>query len=86
MNIAYIYVYICIYIYIYMYIYIYIYMYIYIYIYIYILSLTLIIVLTIKAVGFSKARQTLGNIFTMHYCNIKGSIFFFLLGFFIISD
>ena len=57
-----------------MYIYVYIYIYIYIYIY---LSLTLIIVLTIKAVGFSKARQTLGNIFTMHYCNIKGSIFFF---------
>ena len=25
-----------------------------------------------KAVGFFEARQALGNIFIMHYCNIKG--------------
>ena len=47
-------------------------MYIYIYIYMqfsiiyYILLLSIVIVLAIKAVGFSKARQTLSNIF----CNV----------------
>ena len=33
----------------------------------YILPLTIIIVLAIKAVGFSKVRQTLSIIFAMHY-------------------
>ena len=37
----------------------------------YILSLTLIIVLAIKAMGFSKVRQTLSVILTMHYGDIK---------------
>ena len=37
----------------------------------YILSLTIIIVLAIKAVGFSKAEQTISNIFEMLYGNIK---------------
>ena len=37
----------------------------------YILPLTINIVLTIKAVGFSKVRQTLSNIFAMHYGDIK---------------
>ena len=41
------------------------------YIIYYIVSLTLVIVLTIKAVGFSKARQTLSTIFAMHYGDIK---------------
>ena len=42
----------------------------------YILPLTITIVLTIKAVKavvFLKARQTLSNIFAMHYGNIKDS-------------
>ena len=37
----------------------------------YIVPLTIIIVLAIKAVGFSKVRQTLSNKFTMHYGDIK---------------
>ena len=37
----------------------------------YIVSLTIIIVLAIKAVGFSKVRQTLSTIFAMHYGDIK---------------
>ena len=31
----------------------------------------MIIVMAIKAVGFSDVRQTLGNIFAMHYGDIK---------------
>ena len=31
----------------------------------------MIIVMAIKAVGFSDARQTLSNIFAMHYGDIK---------------
>ena len=41
------------------------------YIIYYIVSLTLVIVLTIKAVGFSKARQTHSTIFAMDYGDIK---------------
>ena len=37
----------------------------------YILSLTIIIALAIKGIGFSKVRQTLSNIFVMHYGDIK---------------
>ena len=37
----------------------------------YIVSLTLIIVLAVKAMGFSKVRQTLSVIFAMHYGDIK---------------
>ena len=37
----------------------------------YIVPLTLIIVLAIKAIGFSKVRQTLSTIFAMHYDDIK---------------
>ena len=37
----------------------------------YIFPLTLIIVLAIKAIGFSKVRQTLSNMFAMHYGDIK---------------
>ena len=37
----------------------------------YIVPLTLIIVLAIKAVGFSKVRQTRCTIFAMHYGDIK---------------
>ena len=37
----------------------------------YIVPLTIIIVLTIKAVGFAKARQSLSTIFAMHYGDIK---------------
>ena len=37
----------------------------------YIVSLTLIIVLAVKAMGFSKVRQTLSVIFAMHYSDIK---------------
>ena len=37
----------------------------------YILSLTIFIVLAIKAVSFSKVKQTLSNIFAMHYGDIK---------------
>ena len=33
--------------------------------------LTTIIVLAIKAVGFSKVRQTFSNVFAMHYGDIK---------------
>ena len=33
--------------------------------------LTVIIALAIKAVGFSKVRQTFSNIFAMHYGDIK---------------
>ena len=33
--------------------------------------LTTIIVLAIKAVGFSKVRQTFSNVFAMHYGYIK---------------
>ena len=33
--------------------------------------MNLIIALAIKAVGFSKARQTFGNILAMHYGDIK---------------
>ena len=37
----------------------------------YIPSLTLVIALAIKAVGFSKDRQTFINIFAMHYGDNK---------------
>ena len=37
----------------------------------YIRPLTIIIALAIKAVGFSKVRQTFSNIFAMHYGDIK---------------
>ena len=37
----------------------------------YIVPLTLIIVLAIKAIGFSRIRQTLSTIFAMHYGDIK---------------
>ena len=37
----------------------------------YIVPLTIIIVLAIKAVGFSKVRQTLSTIFVMHYGETK---------------
>ena len=37
----------------------------------YVLPLTTIIALVIKAVAFSKTRQTLSNIFVMQYGNIK---------------
>ena len=37
----------------------------------YILPLTIVIVLVIKGVGFSKLRQTLSNIFAMHYGDIE---------------
>ena len=37
----------------------------------YIVPLTIIIVLAIKAVGFSKVRQTLRTKFAMHYGDIK---------------
>ena len=37
----------------------------------YIVPLTIVIVLTIKAVGFSKVRQTLSTNFAMHYVDIK---------------
>ena len=37
----------------------------------YFLLLTIIIVLVIKAVGFSKVRQTLSNIFALHNSDIK---------------
>ena len=33
--------------------------------------ITMIIVMAIKAVGFSDVRQTLSNIFAMHYGDIK---------------
>ena len=53
--------------------------------YIYILShiinfivpLTIIIALAIKAVGFSKVRQTLSTKFAMHYGDIKDERWFF---------
>ena len=48
----------------------------------YIPPLTIIIALAIKAVGFLKVRQTVRNIFAMHY----GEILIFFIGFFIISD
>ena len=41
--------------------------YILLYIIYYIFPLSIIIVLAIKALGFSKARQNLSNIFEMHY-------------------
>ena len=47
----------------------------------YILSLTIIIVLAIKSVGFSKVRQTISNIFAMHYGDIKDWISIFYLDF-----
>ena len=37
----------------------------------YIFPLTLIIILAIKAIGFSKVKQTLSNMFAMHYGDIK---------------
>ena len=37
----------------------------------YIFSLTVIDILTRKAVAFSKVRESLSNIFAMHYGNIK---------------
>ena len=37
----------------------------------YIVPLTLIIVLAIKAIGFSKIRQTLSTIFAMHYGDVN---------------
>ena len=37
----------------------------------YIVPLTIIIVLAVKAVGFSKVRQTLSTKFAMHYGDIK---------------
>ena len=37
----------------------------------YILSLTIIIVLAITAVGFSKVKQRLSNVFEIHYRDIK---------------
>ena len=37
----------------------------------YIFPLIMIIVLAIKAVGFSKVRETLSDIFAMHYGNIE---------------
>ena len=37
----------------------------------YIPILTIIIALAIKAVGFSKVRQTFSNTFAMHYGDIK---------------
>ena len=37
----------------------------------YIVPLTIITVLAIKAIGFSKVRQTLSTIFAMHYADIK---------------
>ena len=37
----------------------------------YIVPLTIIIALAIKAVGFSKVRQTLSTKFAMHYGDIK---------------
>ena len=37
----------------------------------YIVPLTIIIVLTIRAVGFSKIKQTLSTKFVMHYGDIK---------------
>ena len=37
----------------------------------YIVPLTIIIVLAIKAVSFSKVRQTLSTIFSIHYGDIK---------------
>ena len=37
----------------------------------YILPLTIIIALAIKGIGFSKVRQTLSNIFVMHYGDIN---------------
>ena len=37
----------------------------------YFLLLTIIIVLVIKAIGFSKVRQTLSNIFALHNSDIK---------------
>ena len=37
----------------------------------YIVPLTIIIVLAIKAVGFSKVRQTLCTKFAMHYGDMK---------------
>ena len=33
--------------------------------------LTIIITLAVKAVGFSKVRQTFSNIFALHYGDIK---------------
>ena len=37
----------------------------------YLFPLTVIIVLATKAVGFSKVRQSLSNLFAMHYGDIK---------------
>ena len=37
----------------------------------YILPLTTVMAVAIKAVAFPKARQTLSNIFVMHYGSIK---------------
>ena len=37
----------------------------------YIVPLTIIIVLAIKAVGFTKVRQTLSTKFPMHYSDIR---------------
>ena len=37
----------------------------------FIVPLTIIVVLAIKAVGFSKVRQTLSAIFTVHYGDVK---------------
>ena len=37
----------------------------------YIFPLIMIIVLAIKAVGFSKVRETLSDIFAMHYDDIE---------------
>ena len=37
----------------------------------YIVPLTIIIVFAIKAVGFSKVRQTLSTTFEMHYGGLK---------------
>ena len=44
-----------------------------------IVSLAIIIVLSIKAAGFSKVRQSLSNIFTMDYDDIKDLTWIFLL-------
>ena len=45
-----------------------------------------IIVWTIKRVDFLKVRQTLSNIFAMHYGDIEDLNMVFLFLFFIISD
>ena len=52
----------------------------------YIVPLAVIIVLAVKALGFSKVRQTLSTTFAMRYDDIKDEVWISLLGIFIISD